>query len=499
MTQPLPTPNTLFNEIVMLIVPHVPTESARSALVNGALFGSAVINQIDWSGSAHQFAIRLVTLLLSYGTDAQSGTHVLVLLLRYLDTLTGVQDAPQIARLCDAVEAGQLSSVQDNHYAPPVVQPPQEAESPPHVVTEQARRLEAATPRQTRRGIPTEVWVKVVLPASEGLKAELPAVVASGDVIERDSVRSSSFPIAFEQGSDGKLLPAEVCIAVSASGFDVAPVGFSQGQCGAGQVFLRIPPQLDAPTLIFELTPNAAQRVGRASIRVLLLKGNEPIATLSIATEIVEHIDENPNYWQMKMLAMTLAAQPPSMPSPLTNIYVGGNVSGENVNLGGTQTIYSPPLQPPAPKPQAPPADRAKSAASSDVSGWGADINKSIGDEDAPDLFGDDDEAFAAPEPVLAEEEEAEEVPLIDTDAATPMMPPNLPMPLPMPAPIQPSAPAREQKQPAEVPPASAYLPDRSAPMRKQGAPLNAIFTVLLWFILAVALLSGVYWLFSFF
>lgn len=61
---------SLFDRIVTQLMPEMDSISRRQALIHGALFGSPVVNQIDWSGSAHDFTVQLVTRLHKYDASA---------------------------------------------------------------------------------------------------------------------------------------------------------------------------------------------------------------------------------------------------------------------------------------------------------------------------------------------------------------------------------------------------------------------------------------------
>lgn len=60
----------LFDRIVNQLVPEMGSIASRQALIQSALFGSPVVNQIDWSGTAHEFTVQLVTRLYKYDVSA---------------------------------------------------------------------------------------------------------------------------------------------------------------------------------------------------------------------------------------------------------------------------------------------------------------------------------------------------------------------------------------------------------------------------------------------
>ena len=65
-------------------------------------------------------------------------------------------------------------------------------------------------PAETKADTETEVWAKISLPTSEGLRGELPAAVPSGDVIQKGDARATTFPIRFPvDPQTGRRLPAQ--------------------------------------------------------------------------------------------------------------------------------------------------------------------------------------------------------------------------------------------------------------------------------------------------
>ena len=60
----------LFDRIVQQLLPEMSDPGARQALVQSALFGSPVISQIDWSGAAAEFTVRLINRLYLYDLSA---------------------------------------------------------------------------------------------------------------------------------------------------------------------------------------------------------------------------------------------------------------------------------------------------------------------------------------------------------------------------------------------------------------------------------------------
>lgn len=154
------------------------------------------------------------------------------------------------------------------------------------------RRLEAAMPKQTRLNTDSEVWVKVSLPESAGLRAELPAEIPSGDIIEKRDVRASTFPIEFRRNKDGELQPVTTCLEATCDLFEVqARTGRSRA-CAENQVALEVLPDADTRTVVLTLIPKAEQAVGRrARVTITLYRGEKILSEVSVNTEIVAQVE----------------------------------------------------------------------------------------------------------------------------------------------------------------------------------------------------------------
>lgn len=88
---------SLFDSIVQQLLPEMNDINSRQALIQSALFGSPAVNQIDWSGPAHAFTVRLVTRLHNYDIAA------LVAVLQELHTQVGSTRQAQINDLIRAL------------------------------------------------------------------------------------------------------------------------------------------------------------------------------------------------------------------------------------------------------------------------------------------------------------------------------------------------------------------------------------------------------------
>ncbi|GAB4545145.1 MAG: hypothetical protein OHK0023_02990 [Anaerolineae bacterium] len=154
------------------------------------------------------------------------------------------------------------------------------------------RRLEAAMPKQTRLNTDSEVWVKVSLPESAGLRAELPAEIPSGDVIEKRDVRASTFPIEFKRNKDGELQPVTTCLEATCDLFEVQARTGRSRTCGENQVELEVLPEADTRTVVLTLLPKPNQVIGkRARVTITLYRGEKILSEVSVNTEIVGQVE----------------------------------------------------------------------------------------------------------------------------------------------------------------------------------------------------------------
>jgi hypothetical protein len=221
----------------------------------------------------------------------------------------------------------QLQTAIQNRDAPRPATP----HTPSPAPAPRERRLEAAMPQQTKVATPTEVWVKVTLAGAAGLRAELPASVASGDVIQQDDVRGSTFPITFP-AEDGRLLPINVCVQVRCNGFRVQAEADDSGECDEGQVALELHPDYDSRTVIFELLPRSSQTLGRARITISLFHDGNLVGQTSVSTEIVQAVASGIPW---NFLATPLAYATPMPP--------GVALAPGDTTLVGEQTFPLPP------------------------------------------------------------------------------------------------------------------------------------------------------------
>jgi hypothetical protein len=91
-----------FEGLVTLVMPHVAGDAERHALVEEALYGCPVLHQIDWTGAAHSFAVRLVQTLDRFGQC--SGELAVLLLLRALQTRVGTDKQAEISAFMTSLD-----------------------------------------------------------------------------------------------------------------------------------------------------------------------------------------------------------------------------------------------------------------------------------------------------------------------------------------------------------------------------------------------------------
>lgn len=217
-----------------------------------------------------------------------------------------------------------------------------------------ARNLEAAMPACTQIGTDTQVKVKISRPGSTGLRAELPEVLPSGNIIQQDDVRASSFPLAFPvDAQTGKLLPGKVCIEVVSGDFTVSTRSAYGGVCEPNQVASEIPPDQDSRTLNFTLTPKPGQTERLSTVYIYIYQNGQLIVEADVQTQIVASMDALPicGDWRLQLKQLELVAIQAAAPAR-TNIeqnigtMSGGTVIGSQVDIDSKTNIGT---LPPAP------------------------------------------------------------------------------------------------------------------------------------------------------
>lgn len=182
------------------------------------------------------------------------------------------------------------------------------AKRPPNR-TKQQRNLQAAMPACSQFGVETEVRIKIVLPDSQGLRAELPDILPSGDVIQQSDVRDNTFQVKLERDEKTGLLQAgNVCLEVTSSDY-IVEIPKEQAPCEVGQIMLEIDPEFDTRTVICHLKWNQNnKRTGRSRVMIRLTQAGKIIAETSVSTQIVHSLDEHPtcNMWQLQLAHLTM-------------------------------------------------------------------------------------------------------------------------------------------------------------------------------------------------
>lgn len=205
--------------------------------------------------------------------------------IQYEDMRAGLQAtlSPRLINALHAAVSGTQPSTAATDPTPTHTPPP----PPPQT---ESRKLEAAMPTETKTATETEVWAKISLPNSEGLRGELPATVPSGDVIQKDDTRVSTFPIRFPvDPATGLRQSAQVTLKVTSGDFSIV---------GGDQVVVELPPDTDSRTVIFTLEPLPTARTsGRSRVFIDLIYENKTVAQVSVSTQIVARVSAAVAAW----------------------------------------------------------------------------------------------------------------------------------------------------------------------------------------------------------
>ena len=200
--------------------------------------------------------------------------------------------------------AGRMSDPQsgqrpDNEYAKPV-----------RSMTERRQRnLETAMPACTRSGSDSELRIKMTLPDSKGLRAELPEVLPSGDVVQQSDVRTSTFQAQFTKDPNtGELQAGTVCLEVTSPDFIVQVLLKEQPSCASHQISLELDPEFDTRTVIVSLRAKNPNNTGLARVFVRAYQNGNIIAETALSTQLVKSLNEHPScgMWQLQMAKMTM-------------------------------------------------------------------------------------------------------------------------------------------------------------------------------------------------
>ncbi|GEM_PF-1790675 len=278
--------------------------------------------------------------------------------IQYEDLTAGL-DATLPDRFIEALRAVFAGKPIANDATQPVRQPLTQGTS----ATER-RLLESAMPAETVSGGDTELWAKISLPDSAGLREELPAVVPSGDVIQKGDARTTSFPFKFPvDPKTGERLPAQVTLKASSADFAIRSPG------GDDAEIVELPPDSDSRTVIFTLIPKPGGRIsGRARVLIDLFYENKVIAQISCSTLLVEQATRNvPNVAQWALWSVPVGttsasaggyaaptAMPPGAAFGTQDLDQSVTPNGMLPKRGAEAAPSAPPQSPPSPAPVVP-------------------------------------------------------------------------------------------------------------------------------------------------
>jgi formylglycine-generating enzyme required for sulfatase activity len=150
----------------------------------------------------------------------------------------------------------------------------------PSSSVEMRRRLEAAMPQTSQVDRPTEIRVMVALHDSPGLRATLPDVTESGDLIQKNDAVQNDVALEFPVDSRTREpLPINIFVSVTAPGFKIEQPAKS----------IRVSPKYDSGIITFFLTPTVPQKYGRVVVEWF---GDEQkntlLGSLTLITETLE-------------------------------------------------------------------------------------------------------------------------------------------------------------------------------------------------------------------
>jgi hypothetical protein len=146
---------------------------------------------------------------------------------------------------------------------------------------EEERRLDAAMPRQVSLNQPTEVWVQLCLPGSEGFRDQLPHYTEQGDVINQADVREQAMNVHYPlDPATQQPVPVYVMVEVRGADFEIADPD--------QQVMLT--PGKDSPLLVFGVTPTSVRSRSALQVMVTITTPDGQMVTVgsgALATEVL--------------------------------------------------------------------------------------------------------------------------------------------------------------------------------------------------------------------
>jgi len=149
----------------------------------------------------------------------------------------------------------------------------------PSSSVEMRRRLEAAMPQKSQVDRPTEVRVMVALHDSPGLRATLPDVTESGDLIQKNDAVQNDVALEFPVDSKTREpLPINIFVSITAPGFKIEQPAKS----------IRVSPKYDSGIITFFLTPTISQKYGRVVVEWFSDEQKSTLlGSLTLITEIL--------------------------------------------------------------------------------------------------------------------------------------------------------------------------------------------------------------------
>lgn len=182
----------------------------------------------------------------------------------------------------------------------------------PSPVQERQRKLETAMPACTPIGAESQLRVRISLPDSEGLAAELPDFIPSGDEIHKSDVRGTGFRMRFTPG-ETRLQDGITCVEVVSDDFHIISATMGTAPCEAAQVRLDVPPDADSRTVIFALEPHEnTPQSGSARVYVRIYQDGRVVAESALSTRMVTDVNTHPacELWKMSLAAIAYGPPP---------------------------------------------------------------------------------------------------------------------------------------------------------------------------------------------
>jgi hypothetical protein len=140
-------------------------------------------------------------------------------------------------------------------------------------VREEPRRLDVAMPSRTVVNRPTELWLQVCLPSSEGFRSSLPQYTRSTEEITRGDVRATTLPVAFPLDiQTGNPRSVHLLAELTAPDFSITK----------SQEDILLPTTADSGLVTFVLIPNQTRH--RSIIHVTIKQRMEDGSLLALGS-----------------------------------------------------------------------------------------------------------------------------------------------------------------------------------------------------------------------